>query len=386
MKKVIFVVIIVVILFMSLSNLLSKNHKVNYMIKTKTNKYQIEEIYEKNNYLFTISDKNNKKFVYQTTVNSKDKKIITDIVNYQDGNLYCIAPVFNKSIENIVCRLGKQIVSYQYLKQKKDNRIDTFINNLKKTKYEINTEFLEENKKVSSKNNIALYGDIDENIHVILWNYSRVFLINKESLTKINLLKKDAYENNYSSLIDKYYIVLNTDKFYYNNFFVIDVLKGTKSNLKIDDEISRKIYFNGDYSKKLYLTDIENNKQYIINPKKKQITKTEPKYYNGKKLKNISIEELVKNKKYFVSKQKEFNKQYHNYYVKQGKVIQKINGQELILLQFDNFYELKIIDNNIFGINDDTLYMYNNKIGLKKLISNRELIYNYKNIYDIYIK
>lgn len=386
MKKVIFVVIIVVILFMSLSNLLSKNHKVNYMIKTKTNKYQIEEIYEKNNYLFTISDKNNKKFVYQTTVNSKDKKIITDIVNYQDGNLYCIAPVFNKSIENIVCRLGKQIVSYQYLKQKKDNRIDTFINNLKKTKYEINTEFLEENKKVSSKNNIALYGDIDENIHVILWNYSRVFLINKESLTKINLLKKDAYENNYSSLIDKYYIVLNTDKFYYNNFFVIDVLKETKSNLKIDDEISRKIYFNGDYSKKLYLTDIENNKQYIINPKKKQITKTEPKYYNGKKLKNISIEELVKNKKYFVSKQNEFNKQYHNYYVKQGKVIQKINDQELILLQFDNFHELKIIDNNIFGINDDTLYMYNNKIGLKKLISNRELIYNYKNIYDIYIK
>ena len=48
---------------------------------------------------------------------------------------------------------------------------------------------------------------------------------------------------------------------------------------------------------------------------------------------------------------------------------------------------MKVVGNTVFGINNDTLYMYSNKDGLKKILSNRELIYNFKNIYDIiYVK
>ena len=50
----------------------------------------------------------------------------------------------------------------------------------------------------------------------------------------------------------------------------------------------------------------------------------------------------------------------------------------------DDFKELKVLNNNVYGVSNDTVYIYNNKIGLKKAIVNRELIYNYKNIYDVY--
>ena len=59
---------------------------------------------------------------------------------------------------------------------------------------------------------------------------------------------------------------------------------------------------------------------------------------------------------------------------------------DVIRFKFDDFKEMKVVNNNVFGIVGDTVYMYNNNIGLRKVAQNRELVYNYQNIYDIYYK
>ena len=35
-------------------------------------------------------------------------------------------------------------------------------------------------------------------------------------------------------------------------------------------------------------------------------------------------------------------------------------------------------------MSNDTLYLYNDDIGLRKIVSNNEFKYNYKNIYNLY--
>ena len=66
------------------------------------------------------------------------------------------------------------------------------------------------------------------------------------------------------------------------------------------------------------------------------------------------------------------------------QIISDYYDQKVKLFQLDDFKELKVLNNNVYGVSNDTVYIYNNKIGLKKAIVNRELIYNYKNIYDVY--
>ena len=66
------------------------------------------------------------------------------------------------------------------------------------------------------------------------------------------------------------------------------------------------------------------------------------------------------------------------------QIISDYYDQKVKLFQLDDFKELKVLNNNVYGVSKDTVYIYNNKIGLKKAVVNRELIYNYKNIYDVY--
>lgn len=390
MKKVlkkILVIIIILLFYQFIVIIFINKHNSDYTISTKDNKYKIKEEYEQNNYLFSIRDKNKIEFVYYYKKDlNKQSKIITDIISYKKDNLYCIAPVLKKSIENIVCKLDNKLVNYQYLKQIKDNRVDKFIKRLENTTYEHDFIWKNENKSIKEKYNLTIYNDISKEYYITFWNYSRIFILNNSEIKKIALLKKDAYENKHSILVDKYYITVNTDKDYYNNFYVIDIITGKKVLLKTKEEISKKIYYNGVYKNNLYLTDKENEKQYIISAKNKSIKETEPKYFDGKEMLNVSIKELIGKNKYFIknNSNKKIRKKYNNFYLKNGYIYQKIKNKEVILFKFDDFKELKIIDDNIFGISNDTLYIYNNRLGLKKIFSNRELIYNYKNIYEIY--
>ena len=58
--------------------------------------------------------------------------------------------------------------------------------------------------------------------------------------------------------------------------------------------------------------------------------------------------------------------------------------QAIKLFSIDKVNDWKIVDNNLLIMSNDTLYLYNDDIGLRKVVSNNEFKYNYKNIYNLY--
>ena len=98
-------------------------------------------------------------------------------------------------------------------------------------------------------------------------------------------------------------------------------------------------------------------------------------YFNNENIKdkNFNYEELRKEYNYY-------------YYLENNKIYKAIETNKknsILLLTLPNIKDWKVIDEDIFIINEDTLYHYNEQQGLRKIIKSNELKYNYKNIYYI---
>lgn len=384
-------------------------HDAVYSVKTSDNSFMINEDYDKiadyNMYYFLIKDKKDNSFVYSLNKSlNKQSRIIKDIKSYQNNNLYCIAPVLkNKVIDNVLCKLDGVQVSTSYLKQIGNGDIQTFNISLKKDGYNLNEDLDKETTIKQSYGNMSIYNLVDPNIYITMWGYNGVYILNNENIQYRDFLRYDVYENNYAMLVDKFYISINTDNADYGSFFVVNIKDGGKALIDSDYSVSKNSYFNGVYKNKVYFTDIDNNKQYTIDPKNEVVSEvTTPKYFDGEELKDIDINELTREKKYFVDKKldqeivdkykdKKLIKTFKNhYYLDNDGSVYKIVGNyfdnKILLFKFDDFKEIKVVNNRVFGISSDTVYSYSDEEGLRKVAYNRELIYNYKNIFDIYEK
>lgn len=413
MKKMITVVFILgalSLLYQFFVLFIMNNHEASYSIKTSENSYMIEEEYNKkggfNIYYLKIEDKNKKVFVasYDKNLN-RQSRIVKDVIEYKNNNLYCIAPVLkDKEIENISCLFNDKQVSLSYLHQIGNTEVDSFISTLKKDGYNVNDEIDKSTNVIKTENNISIYDELDEDMFVTIWGYKDLYILNNQNITDKDLLSKDSYFNDYGILCGKYYVVMNSDDSDFISFYVVNIKDGGKAKIDFDYAISKNSYFNGIYDGKIYLTDIGYSRQYIINPATEKIeevgTSKESKYYDGETLKSVDISYLTNEKKYFVdkklddevtSKYKDYPliESYGNYYYldSDGSVYQIVGDYfdyKVLLFKFDDFKEMKLVNNNIYGISKDTIYMYNNAIGLRKVATYRELNYNYKNMYDIY--
>lgn len=409
MKKIfssIFALLLILLIYQFFITFLINKREYKYSLLTNNNKYLIKENYKRrkgvNMYSFLISDNNKNNFVYSYKGNlNRQSRIIKDIVSYNNNGLYCIAPVLkNDSIENIVCKYDNKLVSYTYLKQIGNIEVDNFINSLSSSNYKVNLSYRDINSAKTQYNNISFYNDIDSNLYFTVWNYKELYLINNNEVKDEFLLENDLYENKYSIISGEHFILANPDEDY-DSFIVVNIKETGQDKIVSDEDISSNIYYNGSYKGKVYLTDINNKKQYVIDPKKETIESLDnPKYYNGNKLVDIDISELIVEKKYFIDYIIPDNivKKYGNeviysednyYYQENGSLYQIVGNNydyKILLFRFDDLKELKVLNGNIYFISGDTVYMYNNKLGLKKIIENRELIYNYKNIFGVYEK
>ena len=207
-------------------------------------------------------------------------------------------------------------------------------------------------------------------------------------------------------LVNKYYIIFNTDKMdkkvYYKELIIYDLNKNKVSYLELPENLSIDTYINGIFDHKLYITDVDSEIQYCINPKKKKIEKVgnrEDGFYtvhNEKlvsgELENNIFEKFAINANILkLYKTEEIFKDLEYYYFKTegGDVYQVINHNykhPIKLFSFDNIKELKIGNGYIHFVVDDTIYVYNDEVGLKPVIRDNELKYNYKNIYDVWKK
>ena len=176
------------------------------------------------------------------------------------------------------------------------------------------------------------------------------------------------------------------------------MLNQKQKEFKLND-LSADIYFNGIYNNELYITDKKTKKQYIYNPKKNKLKELNSYFI----LKNDKIKEVnrdtffqkniiftdfienndISNK--YLTKEIKYENNYYYFLTSNGnfyRLYSKNKTSPELLFTFPNIKEWNIKDNDIIFINNDTLYFYNDKLGLLPILKTNELKYNYKNICD----
>lgn len=406
--KISIIIIIILIIVELVINAFTNKKSSTYNIFDGNKRYKIEQNYKKiaNNNIFSFTVKL-KKDTYNFSYNknfSKKTQIIKNIKYYKKNNLECILPKYSdNSISDLYCLLDKKQVSYSYLEQTNNKDLKDIVKQIKNKKL---NKLHSDNSLLVKYKNISYYkNNIDKNITYSIWYYKGLYSINNDNGKYQKILKKDKYENTLSMLVDKYYIVFNTDnmnhKLFYKELFIYDIEDNKLSTIKLNKELSIDTYINGVYDNKLYITDVDALVQYSINPKNKKVeeigsidngfyTVNNNNLVPGKLKNNIFSTTITNNNIGKLYKTNSIYKSLNSYYfISDDGFYQIINNDyknPIKLFNFPSIKEVKIKDGYISFIVDDTIYLYSDGVGLRPVIKDSELKYNYKNIYDFWKK
>lgn len=394
-----------------------KYHEVDYSIITKDNSYLINEklnvVGKKNKYSFKVVDNNKDTyyFNFEHNYNGQDK-IIKNVKFFNTNGLKCIYPVYKgKKTSDIYCNYNDVQTSYTYLKQTDNKDFDEFIKELKKEKYTAASWKSNSNTLPTQDVNYKFYLDnVPKKTFFTVWFYRGFYILENGKFEKKEFLTADHYENNLSSFVGNYYVSINTDMNSaneYTTFYLYDVVDGGKGRVDLNEHISFNMYINGAYDGKFYYTDLDKKKQFALNPDKETVeevgnVKDGFKNISGKKLINVLAKDYLKEnrtwtnvvtnnvlkEKYGATMVQKDNDMY--YFVTDNgdfyKVFKTDLDRALLLFHFDSVSEWKVKDSNIMIISGDTMYYYNDVVGLSPIVSSSEFKYNYKNICDFVVK
>lgn len=397
--KIIIIIFIMLILITFIMHLFKSYHKVKYVINKSIN---VTEEYVKNKkndyYLLRVKIKD-KDFIfsYKNTFNKK-KKILKDIKILDKDKLLCAYPkLIDDTYLDIECIVNDKLYSYESIKDKYDLK-DLINSNSKfnKDKYKDDN-----NNKKSYKDIEVFSNNFYDKENIMVYNYKDLIKINKENATSINFSSFDIYKNNLGALINNYYLIPKYNKKKeIDTYYIIDILKEKKLELDFKKyKLSTNTYINGVVDDKLYLFDKSNINQYEINYKNKKITRIgnnkNAKYYNGSWI-NYNPYNYVKNEEKFsidVDLDVDYKEIYESfdcfYFYNSKNEFYKVykNNLDLViyLFKFDSFKEVKVINNKIYFISNNTLYRYD-QYGVKSILKRNEFKYNYNNIYSAYFE
>ena len=151
---------------------------------------------------------------------------------------------------------------------------------------------------------------------------------------------------------------------------------------------------------KLYLFDKSNLVQYEIDPIRRNYRITGNKtvnaqYYDGewqtRNIYDFSRKEIKFEQNYPIKEnyREAFETDKFYYYYNNNnefyKVYKKNLNNPIYLFKYDDIAEVNVYNEKIYFINNDTLYRYDST-GIKEILVNKELQYNYDNIYSVYLK
>ncbi len=364
------------------------------------NKYKIYETFNvvdnKNYYDFVIKDKDNNIYNFVYINGNKHNKIISDVVEYNEGDIKCIIPVFGKNMGSIYCNDKKEISTIYNIDNEK------LINKLKKDN---NYNYFSSDKFKKIDNFTYYLDNIPNNYSFMIWNYTGINIVNNKVKTVKLIDNNDLYNNKYSTLIDSYYLLL--DETITNKFSYYDIKRDVVKTIVSEDELSGDYTILGVYNKNLYLIDNHNYNEYVFDFNKFKIELVGSEKDNYKVIIDGKVKEVSRSKfksnmndyKFvrFISNDK-IKEKYHTdhiylfnnsyYFESKGTFYRsnvKYEDNATKLFSIDKVSDWKIVDNNLLIMSNDTLYLYNDEIGLRKIISNNEFKYNYNNIYNLYI-
>ena len=393
------VVLIIYIIIALCVHFLSKGYTNKYSI----NKYDIEEIYTKDeqdehdNYYVEITA-NNVTFNYQFFKEIKDdNKLVKDILFY-DGEYKCLLPVLSDDIKvDFLCYKDSEFYNYQDIKGN-DVKLDKFINKVDKKLYDPSI-FSDGDKTKTEFDKISYIKDnIPDKYVLSITNLKGVLSINDGKINAYELFDKDVYSRDLSAFVGNYYVSANySNKQEFSEIYVINLLNGKKKVLKCPDYISFDSYIQGIVSNDIYIYDINNEKQYKINIKDSLVTlvgneEKGIRYYNGN-WNNISTIK-ANNRLLFTYNNIKINDYYYLY--KDGN---KLSGFYYYFYKSEDNYSLYraniqnknlrkylfsvkspedvvFVEDYIFYKDDNKIKLYSDYTGNRTLIENSELEYN----------
>ena len=414
MKKKYIIGIVIIIIVILLIAIFENNdkHITSYVIKDKKNSYYIREYYEKDNYYFIVRDNDKNRYSFSLNSNVKDKNtVIKKIKKYINGELKCLYPIYVDNIKSdLHCIKNNKNYNVNYLKQENDEDYLKILELVNKDK--LNTLGNYKNGTASSYKNLKVYKkNLLDDYYFTMWNYNGINVFNNKKIKAVKLLDYDQYDNKLGILLNNYYVYIDTMnrskniEFKYYNLLKDDIDSYIDNNKK--HNISINVYFNGVDGDLLYFTDKKGKLQYTFDINKKVVKKITDGVDSYVVIRNGEKDYL--NKSVFLEKEQYFNnsvsnkkisklydcsdiREVGNYYYAYSSNgdfyrIHKLditNGE--LLFNFDEISTYKINNLDVLLVVEDTLFMYNEKVGLIPIVINEELKYNYENICDFWKK
>ena len=367
------------------------NFKIKEILNTKDN----------NNYYFSLSHENFK-INFQINQNyNKAEKIINKIEYKEIDGYQCILPIFknNSILTDVMCLQNNNII---YAHDLKNNKINKFLNTLKKYGYDRNN-YKDTASPIKVSNTQTIYKDnFLENHYIAMENYKGLNIFNGNE-SNVKIFDTDVYKKPISFFTDKYYIVADyTQTYNFKIFHVINIINGKQIDIRSYDDISFDSYIEGAIGTDIYLFDRENSKQYKISIEDESVDEFHDKdhlqTYNGK-WESMSLMDAINGKM--------FNNYYTNDVTGYEKVDKVGNYYYLYRLENDhynvyradtknkklttylfattNLNSIIYLDDTIYYQNGNTFYYYNN-CGSRKIITNTELEFNDDISFGVYKK
>lgn len=384
-------------------NYFKTSHHVEYDISG----YMVEEDYIKKSgkdYYLIKASKDGKEYIFNAQNEfNKNEKIIKEIISYDTDDISCATIIYtNNSSSTPLCYKDK--ILHSYISVENEPGMSEYLKQLNK--------YAEDKITSSDESYVFAYNEIYKNNlykneDIIMYNYKNIIKINGERTMTFDFSNKDVFKNEYGTLVGKYYVIPKMrNNIEFSHYLIVDLEKETVEEIDLAREVSAKIssqmYVNGIYNSNLYIFDKSNLVQYEINPGKGEIKVVGNKDKKGIVYKNGQEEEIGV---YTLNNEKvKFTENYDAYkeidydqifltsngavYVKDGvfyKVYNNYLKNPIYLFEAKNVQDIKVKEDNIYYINDQFLYRYND-YGNVKILKREQFKYDYTNIYDVYFE
>lgn len=362
-KKLILLISSIIILFIVflIVYLTPRNYEKLYEI----DKFVITERYLKDDqsYYYTFkNDDNSFEYILNAKYTNK-RKLIDKITVFELNDGYCFLPT-GKYLQFVpLCQINGELLDYHLVDELKE-KIDSMF-------YE-KVVMLDDNYQNIGISNL-------NNRKYLIWNYDSFYYLDEQQAKKLKIFATDYYQISLATKINNYLFIPNyDDKYKFSKAYVINI-----NNQKINTwNLKKEIYFEsrilGTYNKSIYLLDEKEEKLYELVPHKMKFRQIKGKILKNNELLSVDIKDII-------NKNLEF--EYDNifkYEIINHKLYMVFNNTKLLLSNKDVDKIVDVIDNEVYYLSQDSLYVYSKFKGEVKLLTNFEWSFNNNNIIFIY--
>lgn len=368
MKKVL-IILLNVLIILILSKFLFASYKISY----KLNNYSISTNYKNNRYYFEIEDNKKRKYNFDMYKNRKLSKFkIAKITEIKGDDFLCIYPTIKGYKTYPLCYKDNELIDY--------NLIDSEL----LSKYKNNYNY-EENDK-----DFIYYNSLNDNTFIALWNYKGYIVMNGKSYQKVEMFKKDRYNNELSYQLNNKIYMPNYDMEHeFNEMVVLNIEDSTKKTIKLEYNIDYDSYIVGSVKSKIYLFDNKHSILYEIDTKREKVNiagSNQKGYVMYKNNEFVSCSKTLYSVKKIKYNDIKTSSNY-KYVLKDGTYKKYKDNLKVKTKIFENKINiLKEYKNEIYYLDKDTLFIYKPETGSKKVFYNYELEFNSNNSTFIYIR